>query len=511
MNKIEQEIEQMAENMAKGGDPKDKLFSVIKALGPEGLKAKLSTLSDDEKLVLKAAIEEMNLQKAVTFDKEAQSAKMIQGNIMDTVIQEDIASDDADEKLMKPAAAHFDHQGTPTDGWEGQVIKAYEEMSEEEVEKLSTPFKHLITELPDDFSKAYVGFEKLKGKLASEKGVDNPAAVAASIGRKKYGKKQFQNAAAEGKKMKKSEVVEALKSSDELLNQFIDESLDRGVEPTTLYDACVNNGLEKSKIMNLILEKGAMKKAKEDEEAKNKIMAMEAKEHGTKDPKKLVQAEKKEHMKKSGTESQVLKEEENPEAKKQDGDAPNLEVGGQNRSGAKKGEAKNISNVGEASKNAQKEVDNLNPETMAKGMDPADKDAKRAEQDQQNKINEEARKKKKENEKEVKKSVSWEQPNHLLKANTRGRNFHFNVEHFVSETLANEGKTQTGEIKKSEKVDLNDLIEKSQDRNWDQLNHEREMAINAGKINGKLVKSFGDEDIASVLGLSPEEAKKILG
>ncbi len=48
---------------------------------------------------------------------------------------------------------------------------------------------------------AYVGFDKLKSKLAG-KGVNNPGAVAASIGRKKYGKAQFQSAAAKGKKMK---------------------------------------------------------------------------------------------------------------------------------------------------------------------------------------------------------------------------------------------------------------------------------------------------------------------
>jgi len=48
---------------------------------------------------------------------------------------------------------------------------------------------------------AYIGFKKLKLKL-SKKGVRNPAAVAASIGRKKYSKKKFQKYAAKGKKMK---------------------------------------------------------------------------------------------------------------------------------------------------------------------------------------------------------------------------------------------------------------------------------------------------------------------
>ena len=47
---------------------------------------------------------------------------------------------------------------------------------------------------------AYVGFNKLKEKVA-EGGARNPGAVAAAIGRKKYGKKKFQKAAASGKSM----------------------------------------------------------------------------------------------------------------------------------------------------------------------------------------------------------------------------------------------------------------------------------------------------------------------
>lgn len=46
----------------------------------------------------------------------------------------------------------------------------------------------------------YLGFNKLKGKLAHEKGIHNPGALAAYIGRKKYGKKSFQKHAAEGVK-----------------------------------------------------------------------------------------------------------------------------------------------------------------------------------------------------------------------------------------------------------------------------------------------------------------------
>lgn len=42
-------------------------------------------------------------------------------------------------------------------------------------------------------------FKKLETKIAQNPKIENPAAVAASIGRKKYGKKRFQKIAAEGK------------------------------------------------------------------------------------------------------------------------------------------------------------------------------------------------------------------------------------------------------------------------------------------------------------------------
>jgi hypothetical protein len=45
-------------------------------------------------------------------------------------------------------------------------------------------------------------FRSLKGQIARRGGVRNPGAVAASIGRKKYGKKRFQAMAAAGRKRK---------------------------------------------------------------------------------------------------------------------------------------------------------------------------------------------------------------------------------------------------------------------------------------------------------------------
>lgn len=47
----------------------------------------------------------------------------------------------------------------------------------------------------------YIGFSKLKSQIASKGKVRDPGAVVASIGRKKYGAKKFQKAAAAGRKL----------------------------------------------------------------------------------------------------------------------------------------------------------------------------------------------------------------------------------------------------------------------------------------------------------------------
>lgn len=50
---------------------------------------------------------------------------------------------------------------------------------------------------------AYVGFDKLKSKIAAKGNVSDPGAVAAAIGRKKYGKERMAKAAAKGISIKK--------------------------------------------------------------------------------------------------------------------------------------------------------------------------------------------------------------------------------------------------------------------------------------------------------------------
>lgn len=49
---------------------------------------------------------------------------------------------------------------------------------------------------------AYTGFKKLEGELADQPGVTNPGALAATIGKRKYGVQPFNKAAATGTSLK---------------------------------------------------------------------------------------------------------------------------------------------------------------------------------------------------------------------------------------------------------------------------------------------------------------------
>lgn len=57
---------------------------------------------------------------------------------------------------------------------------------------------------------AYEGFAKLKAQLGSRPGVTNPGALAASIGRKKYGSKQMAHGAASGHSLQHAKVIQLL-------------------------------------------------------------------------------------------------------------------------------------------------------------------------------------------------------------------------------------------------------------------------------------------------------------
>lgn len=60
---------------------------------------------------------------------------------------------------------------------------------------------------------AYMGFDKLKASLAAKGGIENPGALAAKIGRRKYGKAKFQQAAASGHSLRRAAVLHHMKGA----------------------------------------------------------------------------------------------------------------------------------------------------------------------------------------------------------------------------------------------------------------------------------------------------------
>lgn len=372
---INKEIDQAADKMEKSvKTPREILLDTIRELGPEGIRAKLPSLEKSEKELLLSVLEEM--KKAVSMD-DAYAAKYVQGKVDDTKIQEDKADDDQDEKLVKPEAAKMSQQGTPTDGWEGQVIKAKEP------------------------------------------------------------------------KMSK-------------------------------------------------------------EAAKDKIMEMEETEHGTKDPKKLVQAEKKEHGVKK-----CMKKGEAPFKKVKSGKKDEIKEGLKE---IKKSVEEQLKEFGvEATPELVKsEMKRLLAEEAQDGDAPEMNEKTRANKENVAALNlaadsKEAQKKVNDDKQGMKKA-NWAGEQDLLKALSGGRNHHFSMEEYFEDVLKAHNEKPSEDLKKSEKKDdLNELIAKGQDASWDEINCDRLVKANVGKQRGRIVKSFEDNEIAQALGLTPEEAKKILG
>lgn len=76
----------------------------------------------------------------------------------------------------------------------------------------------------EKLAKKYEGFKEVK-ESAKESGASDPGAVAAAIGRKKYGKEVFQHAAAAGKKMGKAENTD--KEADAKLGEKVEKEVEQ--------------------------------------------------------------------------------------------------------------------------------------------------------------------------------------------------------------------------------------------------------------------------------------------
>lgn len=398
MPKIDQEIEEMAKSVEESVmTPKDQLIKTINELGLEGIKTKMTSLTKSEKEVLFDTLEEMKKSASPAMDANY-AAEYVKGDVYkDTVIQEDKADDDADEKLVKPANAEMKNQGdNAPEGFEGQVIKA-KEMDDSKKEESA---KEKLVDAVDDVAEAEVKEHEddmhKKDMKKSDIDIADDADETADEAVGKVKKMKDEN---HEKKMKKSveingkefDLYEVKIQAEEILKS-------EGIELT--------NDLVKGKIKELLAE-ASQSKDKMDDMQKDKVRG-----------------------------------------------------------------------------------DKSIPEDQNVGKD---------------------------NKKNMSKSVEWADKNALLKSDRGGRNHSFSVNGYYDEALAKAEPKKEGEedLKKSEPevkdYDLNDLIEKDMTTTWKELDTANGLAKSLNETNGQLVKSFETNEIAQALGLSEEEAKKILG
>jgi hypothetical protein len=71
-----------------------------------------------------------------------------------------------------------------------------------------------VKEEVEQIEEKYMGFKALKASIAAKGGARDPAAVAAAIGRKKYGKEKFQAMAAAGKRAANEEIEQVTEAEE---------------------------------------------------------------------------------------------------------------------------------------------------------------------------------------------------------------------------------------------------------------------------------------------------------
>lgn len=103
-------------------------------------------------------------------------------------------------KVTKELVAHY----KMTPGLKTANEKDYENKLQRKLSNRKVGLKRAANEEVEELDEKYMGFQKTEKALAA-KGAKNPSALAAWIGRKKYGKTKFQAAAAKGKDLGESE------------------------------------------------------------------------------------------------------------------------------------------------------------------------------------------------------------------------------------------------------------------------------------------------------------------
>jgi hypothetical protein len=89
------------------------------------------------------------------------------------------------------------------------TVKELHNESKKEKQTHKGTIAEAVAQVEQQLNEKYMGFKKTVAAIKKGGSAENPEAVAAAIGRKKYGKEKFQKAAAAGKKLGEGEVEES--------------------------------------------------------------------------------------------------------------------------------------------------------------------------------------------------------------------------------------------------------------------------------------------------------------
>ncbi len=469
MTDINKEMESMASRMEKAADPKEILISTIVKLGPEGIKKAMPSLNDEQKVLLKSALEDM--RKAVEMDANyAGTRKFVRQN--QSGMEEENRSDDADEKLVKPEAAVQNHQGDRTpEGIDDHVIKADElkkKQAKEKEEEAKKSFDGVLAEAEELAKSLFPEYSKESEiKVSPEMSAESKKNGA--FGDLRYAISQMKD----------------LRDMSWTVSQELPEAKD------TFEDKW--NALKKE-AMAAVKKYSSVKKSMDD--SINEAFEKAMKQCGDCKP------------------SAPCKEcEETKEVKKSQEDA------------VQKSKEELIALKNEITKAYETAglpyTDDLVKAEMKKRIFGAPKKKGDGDNDADDKPGA-----KKESDKDkkpfpgaaapFKKSVQYDHPNKRLEACTGGRNFHFSLNGYYDDALQKAsaaGQKPAEELSKSQaksKPDgINDLIEKSLDRDSDTCKTEQ---LFKSQTKGKNAQgTFSDQDLADAMNMSPADVEKAIG
>lgn len=112
-------------------------------------------------------------------------------------------------------------------------------------------------------------------------------------------------------------------------------------------------------------------------------------------------------------------------------------------------------------------------------------------------------------------TIQWSPENALFKARTGGRNHAFSINGYYDDILAlDPTKAEIQPLAKScnlKDTPINEILEKGLDRSADSIAQERLAKAQSALVTGHTITTYAENDLASILGLTPEQALKILG